>query len=105
MQRQPENPVQPSRWSIVAALAVWTLLIGGGLLWILQEDRQRMVELARAEARSVLRQTLQFRRWLGGQDWQAVPSRPFNLLSESKRRVVARVKTAGQRLASLWIFE
>ncbi len=46
MQRQAENPVQPGRWPIVAAVVVWTLLIGAGLLQILPEDRGHAVTYA-----------------------------------------------------------
>jgi len=73
MQRQTEKVLQPGRWSITAAVLVWTLFIGVGLLWILQEDRQHLAELARAEARSVLRRALEFRRWVDSQGGVYVP--------------------------------
>lgn len=74
MQRQTESMAQPGRWSIAAAVVVWTLLIGGGLFQILQEDREHAVELARAEARSALGRALQFRRWVGSHGGIYVPA-------------------------------
>lgn len=73
MQRQTENVLQPGRWPITAAVLVWTLFIGVGFLWILQEDRQHVTELARAEARGVLRRTLELRRWVDSQGGIYVP--------------------------------
>jgi len=73
MQRQAENSVQPGRWSITAAVLVWTWLIGAGLLQTLQENREHAIELARAEARSTLCRALQLRRWVGSHGGVYVP--------------------------------
>ena len=60
MQRQAENLVQPGRWSITATVVVWTLLIGGGLLQILQEALLRDAGFARV------------RTWTDRAEWFAV---------------------------------
>ncbi len=83
-----------------AAVAVWSLLIGGSLAWNVSHERAETMELARNEAVSNLNKDLTFRLWATSHGGVYVPvdekTPPNPYLAQLPERDVET--TAGQRL-------
>ncbi|MCK4963977.1 MAG: DUF3365 domain-containing protein, partial [Dehalococcoidia bacterium] len=60
------------RYALLLAV-VWTLLVGGSLLWNINHERQEVLELTRAEARGTYNKDLVYRRWAAGHGGVYVP--------------------------------
>ncbi len=60
------------RYALLLAV-VWTLLVGGSLLWNIHHERHEILELTRAEARGTYNKDLVYRRWAAGHGGVYVP--------------------------------
>lgn len=61
--KTPETSLVYFRWSIGAALLIWTLLVGGSTLWSARQDRAQTMALAKKEAMANFNKDQAFRQW------------------------------------------
>ncbi len=91
--------VSLTRYALILAV-IWTSLVGASLFWNIRNERQGVLDLARAEARGVYNKDLVYRRWVSGHGGVYVPvtdeTPPNPYLSHVKTRDI--VTNSGLRL-------
>ena len=60
-------------WLTWLAPVIWTALVGGSLLWTVQNDKNETMNTAYAEARATLNKDITLRRWVTGHGGVYVP--------------------------------